>query len=467
MIGELAIKLAAPMSRPMKVELIGDGAVRLKAIARPIDPPLRLNAVTFSPSLDTVYAYAEGNSTEPLQFSGIELDGRPFEGNLWLSSRTLGKREKQIAVLRLANPLARGAYLTVAWRCENGALTVERVRVFSAFPLSVDRGNPPSGFGLDEAPFVSEPRFADAGTRTSQSPAPVPAPAPQGGQEAGDKAACNRIFQCAMHAYGGDKNRSAREILRRYDVSVSTEPSRPCSQHLCRVGAEMGYALFSELTDMVEFNPNIRGLALDRSLPAEQCVARIAGYATRSAQPRPVIAVDDLAKLDDAKSAVTPDEFRRRVFTGVGLGAKGVLLRLADVPKLDGDGPLRAEVVRCMGQLRSVRDSLAIAEPVPWAVAERPETADVYALLAGNRTLILVVVRRSDGKALTAGRDDGVSVALCLPEWFAPVSLARVGPQGRVPETLPDIHSGELRFRLDVPGVAEMYELDAREENAR
>ena len=169
--------------------------------------------------------YVEGNSDSPLTLQGIELDGNWIDSGIWFTSRSLAKGDKQLAVIDLDRPLKRGNWLTVKVVCQGGVATEERVRIFTGFPINVEDGAPAPGFGLDAAPYTCRPEYL---TKPDAAPAPRDANA----------LAVNHIFDCAIHTYAADHARSAGEILRRYDLSVTREPRIPCSQHLCRVRPE-------------------------------------------------------------------------------------------------------------------------------------------------------------------------------------------------------------------------------------
>ena len=445
-IAEFTCKLASPMLRPVKVEFSSHAEEIIEVVIRPLPQPMVISAITFSNKLDTIYVYMMNNSDRPVSVYGVELNGKMAPKGIWFTSQILQEGSKHLAVLNLEKPLARGECITVKVCCEGGVASEERTRAFAGFPINVEEGTPPTGFGLDPEPFAHRPAYLE-----STHP-----PEPQG-LAPEDVLRGNFIFSCAMHTYSGDRMRSAREMLRRYDLCRRFEPSVPCYHHLCRVGPEMGYALFGEIADAFATNPNITtGVSQqDRTDSANHIVGRTARYASLGARPRPVYMVLQSTPFGKTVGFCAAKELYDRAYTIIGNGAKGVLYRHHAWAENDPAVILLNNAIKRINErLRLVRGYLAIADPVPWVRTDVRDTAAEYMLLAGDMALVLVRVdkaleERSAPKSGPHQVEFGVPASISLGRAFA------VTDKGLEPVGDADLRRSNGRYVLRFPSSNE------------
>jgi hypothetical protein len=483
-IGELSIKLANPLPRPMRVLLVPAEGERIPALVRPVQPPLSISAVTFSGTLDRLYVYldscpqmiggprpcpcgkaqpqaASSSGTGagaqapagPLRVTGVEIDGTPVKNGLWLSSSVIQKGEKHLAVVALKQPLVQGSYVTVRVACENGISAEERVRMFSGFPLNVESGDKlPSGYGLDEQPYTIFPEYAKSAEPAKAAPAKPPEPSPR----------ANYVFDCAMHKFAGDQTRCAKETFRRYDICARFDPYHPSLIHMCRIRPETGYALFGETTDILRFNPNITsGMSRGREGESpEEVVERITRYAYFGARPRPAQALADTAKFGNDKELASPEESRRRVYTMLGCGVKGLLYRHrgwedTSSPRLDD------EIKRLNAEIHQIRPYLNIADVAEWVEVEGTGSMGAYSLLASDQAVVVILVSHEspagEGTPDTDTAQKAVKILLTLPDWLVPVSAFRVTPEKLQPADMEWSSSGKVVLHTRTPDAAEAY----------
>jgi len=482
-VGELALKLTHPLPRPMKVKFVLDEGRELEALVRPVALSLTITAVTFSEGLDRIYVYmttglelpedkkgcgcGQGASSEteeqtgppavqqaePLRITSLELNGNPVTSGAWLSSDRIAEGEKQLAIIDLDEPLSQGSFVTVRIACDGGASAEERVRVFAGFPLNVETGNPPASFGLDEALYTFFPAYAksdDPGKNAPQKPEP--------------SMRVNYVFDCAMHKFAGDKARCAKETFRRYDICAKYDPHHPSLIHMCRIRPETGYALFGETTDILRINPNITsGMSKGREGETpEEVVERITHYAYCAARPRPVHSLADTAKFGESKACASPEELRRRVYTMLGCGVKGLLYRHRGFRDMSTPA-LDEEIKGLNAEIRHLRPHLAVADVVDWAVAQETGLT-AHALLAGDAAVLVILVRHECGDGSSSPEPgETIEISLTLPGWIRPFSAARILPEGEEPAVLLVRGGGRFVIEAEVPEAASAYVIPIQE----
>ena len=445
-IGEFAAKLVNPLSRPMKVEFVPESGKNLSVIVRPLEPALHITAITFSGDLAKAYIYYEGVKETALKIRGMEINGNWMPVGVkthnkeisapktWFSSPVVG--EKQFAAVTFDKPLRQGAYLTARLVCEDGFAAEERVRVFSGFPLNVECGDPPPGFGLDEYPFAC---YANGSFL------------PVGGGKGGGLRG-NYLFCCHMHEFGGNLELCASETLRRYAL-CREKNSEPSFNHLCRICAERGYALFAETADILRINPNIQTSMSKRDYPEspEEVVARVCKYAYFSSRPRPVHSLADTSIFDGSEATDSPEAVRRRIFTILASGVKGLFYRHREWKKA---GELNEEIRKINAVIRIMIPYLTIADPIEISEV-RKDSILPGALLAGDQAVIVFAIRKA---AAGKGEEETASsheFLVSLPGGLAPVSCSLLGvdkelqlpfamKEGKILVTLPQIKQAEV-----------------------
>jgi hypothetical protein len=266
-----------------------------------------------------------------------------------------------------------------------------------------------------------------------------------------------------MHKFAGDQTRCARETFRRYDICSKYDPHHPSLIHMCRIRPETGYALFAETTDILRFNPNITsGMSRGREGESpEEVVERISRYAYYAARPRPAQALADTAKFGSDKDLASPEEFRRRVYTMLGCGVKGLLYRHRgwedmSSPRLDD------EIKRLNAEVRQIRHYLTVADVVDWAEVEGGKHMSAYSLLAGDEAVVVILVNHNSHKDADAAGQDASGegkpkVVLNLPNWLVPVSAFRVTPEKLQPADMELAAAGQVVLHADTPEAADAY----------
>lgn len=317
--------------------------------------------------------------------------------------------------------------------------------------MSVEAGKPPAGYGLDPAPYTVFPVYAKS-----------PEPAQHAPHTPEPSLRANYVFDCGMHKFAGDKTRCARETLRRYDICARYDPHSPSLIHLCRIRPETGYALFGETTDILRINPAITsGLSTGRKGETpEEITERLTCYAYRAARPRPVQAVVDVTRFGGSKDPASPGEMRRRVYTLLGTGVKGLLYR--DIGATGAGAAARNdEIRRINAEVNRLRPLLAIADAVPWAAVESSDDVAAYSLLAADQAVVLILVRRVPAKGEAAAIPT-LKVRVNLPSWAMAHGVVRVTPAGdkKAPFTRED--AGAVGLNIESFRDAAAYVIDIR-----
>ena len=445
-VGEFSAKLAHPMPRPMKMEFFPTGRESIPVVIRPAKPRLEMTAITFSRDLDRIHVYINGESESPLTIMGLEKDGRWLSEGLWLSSTTLRKGEKQLAIVTPAQKLIPGEHLTLRVVCAGSISAMDRVRVITGFPINQQYGVPPAGFHMDPSAYTMQPKFMSAKEPRKEAPA-VSLPSDLRG---------NMLLDCPLcvHGYRGDKSRTACEILRRHDLCREFDPRHPGVMHACRIRAELGYALFAETGDILSFNPSIRsGLSqTDKPESPAGTVARICDFGYRAARPRPYMCMVDTTSIGSpagkANAHASAAEFRTRVYALVGKGAKGFFYRHHDWEGRGASaGSVIPEIKRVNQEVAHIRELLATADVVDWAkVSSRTDIA-AHTLLATDQAIILVLVSTADTPDAAVGR---ASVRMRVPRWAEVTGCSLLTTQGLEPVQCNATDEMSTRLCLDL-----------------
>ncbi len=458
-IGEFRAKLRAPSNRPQRVVFIPalQGRELIEVTIPPVPSPLVIQTLASAPDMKALYLYVANRSSVPQRIESIEVNGcrlRAFRADgPAIRSGSVG-----VFHLPLAAPLTPDQSVTVKVASAN-AQVEERVRVSHWFPLAAERtGQAPAGFGLDaESSGVAPQPAASATDRSMRLPATTGLATPS-----------RNIFDCAMHAYGGDASLSARAIMAKADAIRQESPGALTSQHLCRERPETAYPIFGELTDILRANPSVRGeQETAPQASAEEWVARLTRAAREACEPRLLHAVADTAPFDQATGVATPDELTRRLWIMIGEGAKGILYRHLDWKNATAQTQAATEVIRTFnGTVASIREELTISSPVPWvSEAGGVPVARCWTVASGFQSLFVIVVPRvpqpPTPAALSPQTGEGLTVCLDLPSRLRPAGdlagLRGTGAAGRTVRLAQK--DGRWQVVVPVPRTADVYRL--------
>jgi hypothetical protein len=458
-LAECVLKLRNSLPRPVRVKFVPENGEPIETTVRAAVPTFAVSGVTFSANLRRMFVYVEGTSDRPVHLDNVAVEGL-VPGESWLSGELLEKGTKQLCVLTLDTPLDLGAFLTVRATSAEGEVIMERVRVLTGFPIGMEVGPGDPKLGMDEEThFVAELRYTAGLTDESPSVPELP------------DAGAHYIFACAMHRMGSDRGRCAWEILRRYKLCRELDPRHGCLIHLCRTMPEIGLPMFAETVDIIRTNTNIRGMFWrdSENLPPEKAVESLTRHAYISTRPRRLQTLADGTDLLRSRDHVvaSPAEFRRRTFTLLGNGSKGLLYRfIADDPP--GTEDILDEVQRINQEVRQVRDELSIADVVDWTTVQYTDNLTVYSLLAGDDAVLVFLIRhesplRADRRlpAAQGAGDPGDKVFLTinLPEYLRPIALQEIDRESRSDLSFDWAESGAVRAAVTVPEAARAYRL--------
>jgi len=454
-VAELTLKLTTPLRRAALLELQPEASPAFAVRIRPAPSPLSIALAVFSPELDRLYVYVDNAGATPLSLDGLEMDGRPVAA--WRAADTLAPGGRALFIHDLDRPATPGAQVFVKAAAADGQTAMARIRVFGGFPLGMQFGASPGGYGLDPGTYtLAAPkqamtwRLGDAG------------------RPAAPLYSLNGVLpmDCPLCAFGmvdHSRFRTARELLRRYAVCAERFPSHPALVHVCRIRAESGYALFAEVVDLLSFNPSTTWAETTKKtgLSPQAVVERLCGYAARAAAPRPFLCMADTARIGtragEKQNFAAPYEFRTRIFTLLGLGAKGLLYRHNDAEGTsESAAALNPAIPPLNAEVRTVRDLLAVAAPLPGSVHARGwEAVKAYPLLAGDRALVIFLVRQ-EAAATPAEPGTTVELEMDVPAWAAVRRVSRVTPEGFAPMAA-DTAARPLTFIAPLPEAAGIY----------
>lgn len=450
-IAALFVKMVNPLPRPMKVVFELDSGEKIKAIVRPVANLLVFTAITFSEKLDIMYLYLEGRSKTELDISEIEIDGKSVMNQTWFSSKKLKNEKKVIGKFKFGSPRTQGKYITIKISTKQGASAEERIRIFSHFPINVENGNPPKGFGFDVDSYTFQPSYFKSKILPKEGK-PMPA-----------LLRVNHIFDCLMHKFGANKTRCAHETFKRFDLVSRYDPNNPTTIHLCRIRPETGFALFAETVDVLRLNPNIT-TALSKggeNESPEEIAGRICHFAYRAASPRPFHPLVDSTKYGTENEIGVPEEMRKLAYTLIGMGAKALLFRHKDWQGKTGRGKeINHEIMKLITEISHLKSYLAIADPVPWIKTPNNEKVSAFSLAAGDRGIVIILVRHGEEKT-----EKELKLELALPEWVVPKKLEKILEKDMVSVDFQKPTSKKIVF--SVPGFKTTCAFLLKTENER
>ena len=422
----------------------------MDAVVQPAENPLTITAVTFPDTLNCMYVYVQGHKQAATMVESVELTGLAPPSHVWISDRRVEKGEKELAIITPSQRLRHGQHLIVKVVCKDGTSVAERIRVITGFPMATQFGAPPSDSGLDDGIYTWQPVYMRSQS-LGGAPAQPPRPSLNG----------FLLLDCptCVNGYRGDKARTAREILKRYEICAVHAPHHPGIVHACRIHAELGYAIFAETADILSFNPSVRRTASapeDTETPAET-VRRLCSFGARAAAPRPFFCMVDTAAIgfsaSESKNFASPEEFRTRVFTLLGCGAKGMLYRHHGWKRPNElTKKLDPTIQSVNGEIRQIRELLAIADTASLATVSGEQGVTVYSLLAADEALLLFIVSHP----IDEGAEKEVQIQFDLPSWVEPKRALQVTSGGYEDCHMSTIGQGIL---LPRPPAASVYVL--------
>ena len=268
---------------------------------------------------------------------------------------------------------------------------------------------------------------------------------------------------CPDGMVNNDRQQTAWELMRRYDVCLERYPNQPAVTHVCRVQAETGYALFAGITDILSFNPSTTATETTRNkrLSAQSVVTRLCEYGSKAAAPRPFICMADTTRTGSSagerEDFATPYEFRARIFTTFGMGAVGAVMRHNDQGgRSESAAILNPTIAGVMAEIRAVRDLITIAAPLPGSVRVRGwEKLKPYLLWAGDKALVIFLVRQEE-EATATDPETRVEIEVDIPAWTSVKRVLRVTPG----ELTPIPVESPSRFSVPLPEAGEILVLE-------
>lgn len=449
-VGNVKIKFISLPTKPIRVRLNYRSGRELTFGAEPVDNPLRISAVTFSESLDTVHVYLHNLTSKTVTLEEILVDQHAVTERAVCRGMNISPGGKSCFRVSYPRPIKQGQLISIKCKTEGGLVAQEIVRAFSLFPVTVEKGAPPPGLLFNAEPIVAT-LIDDSASSVAKG------------------AFINEIASCPMHTHGSLWPGS-RVLLGRYSDALGAHPEYPAMCHLCRFHKEVGMFLFGDSVDLVRMNFYVGSTWYPQFAPDNISCGRWLGTQLKLAtQPRPFCAVvptrKDKYRQIYAGDRPTPNELRRFVYEAVGVGAKGIFYRglNANVEELWAIR-IREEIKRVNEELHQLRSSLRIAEPTDWATVNT-KGVSASALLAGLDEIILVLVRQdmknpvrtkgnrdelSDGHGDRASGDriiEDVRVTLRLPSNFIPDRIERAAGMAQSFETKKSDRQLRLRFR--------------------
>jgi len=259
-----------------------------------------------------------------------------------------------------------------------------------------------------------------------------------------------------------DPHQTARELVRRYAVSLERFPNHPALTHVCRIRAETGYALFAEIADLLSFNPSTTApeTTLNKRMSPQAVVEHLCGYGSRAAAPRPFLCMADTTHTGsgagESENFATPYEFRARIFTSLGMGAKGLVYRHNDMAGRSISAQrLNPTIPGLNAEIGAVRELLAIAAPLPGSVRVKGwEALKAYPLLAGDKALVIILVRQEETET-KADPGTQVGMEVDLPTWASVKRVTRAAWDGLVPISV-EATDRPLTFSVPLPEAADI-----------
>jgi len=156
----------------------------------------------------------------------------------------------------------------------------------------------------------------------------------------------------------------------------------------------------------------------------------------------------------ERENFATPYEYRTRIFTTLGKGALGLVMRHNDQSgRSESAQELNPTIPVLNAEISAVRDLLAISAPLPGTVRVRGHAAlKAYPIWAGDKALVIFLVRQEETE-IAADPESQVVIEVDIPAWASVKRVARATAKGLEPITV----ENPAAFTVPLPTAGEIF----------
>lgn len=453
--------------------VFADGSGGTHEVSVPAKPAsVRLEAVAFSPTIDSVYVYVRSLDKKPCRFKGISLDGRDLSKR---TSWTAGPTGAGLALVevKLEKPLEYGTHHLLEVRTTNGTMvhpirawdnyfgiglygTVTDEKVRAAKESGINTYYAPRNEILDKYQMNTAP-----GYWTNQERQREPGgygllyfqnwdePDAHDWHEGQDLPVYDRLGVLGNTKVMPIQRDQRRALPRSLNLILVDNTYKPANWYV--------YGQISDVYCTDSYVP-LGGRQLDYIWNALGC-------ARDASTPRPLVAVLWACSLEGNRkfgsNPPTPQEQRMAVFYALGAGAKGYCYFI-DLTQKTGEGQFTGvmdypELWKEVGRIN--RDATALAPYLsigcPIGEPEKQGWVWVRSLMCGPDSLAVVAVNtrhhigfETKGEVSTNVPVKNASIQAALPPDFGKVTVSEV-VDGKLTPVKAEVKGGKVRILLD------------------
>jgi len=445
-VADIAVKWTFAPSRMIKLAARTSNGLSVSGRHQPVDNPLKIGAIRFSPDLRRCYTYLRNSGSriitpQRIWFDTEDVTAVAYPPWPWPA---VGPGETFCLLFPIEQRVRRGEYVSVKVQARKDETTQGIVRVYAEFPIAGHRGRPIHDMGLDrDVEIVSHDylnRYAGAQEKRFV-----------------------QLLDCPTHEHGS-YGQAARRIVSRMADSRMVAADVPAFCHICKAVQEEGLCMFGEICDFLSTTPyeSLRRSSSDVLAYPTQMICQLAKDA---AAPKPWMAMirtgTDPRFREYRDRPLSAVEIRLFVYCALSRGAKG--LTYYEEPK---DVWTKEELRLLNEEIRAASPYLLIGEPVGLGGCSH-SLVEVCTLQAGYEGMLILLINRdyqlNDESGIeyyefSYSPQKDINVTVHLPEFFGEVeSLSLITQKQHFEPVHFQQKDRSVSFQVPNLGLAQIY----------
>jgi hypothetical protein len=427
-VGEISVRLREPLTETATLTVGFEGAESIEASVTPSAPPVRIETVGFTSTMDGVFVVVDALDQKPHRLKRVLLDGEPVAAKLLNPAFTQGVSP---VWLQLPQPLAEGSYHTYSVEVDDLQVAC-CVRTYDGWvPLGTygytdfaefarNGCNGHNNFGrFTQGQLDSQATLQMRGVNIIGDAPPAEHMIGHPGLWAYclmDEPDCQDYFHADEWPADKRIGYHAMELERRCQVCRELDPRKPIFLTINLTYKPANYFIYGPLADIT--NPDCYPLVIGQDLKMVRESVETARYGTG---PRPMtftfetyyLQPDDPAAVEKQRFARPPtvEELRLSIHYALGAGARGLYNYIHCTEKW-GEGvahgtrdypDLWREMGRCYRAIDAVAPLVALAHPTRLATCSDPQVW-LRTLLTGPDAALIVLCNEDYTQEKTACR---------------------------------------------------------------
>ncbi|NQZ67291.1 MAG: hypothetical protein HRT89_04420 [Lentisphaeria bacterium] len=266
--------------------------------------PLKISAVRYKKKSSELLIFIENSTAKEETVKALFINSEREKN---IKSEVLGANMKTCLVFKSIKKRKHGDRMTFYLTTKSGKTAADLTTLVLGFPINVEFGKAPEGYGFDPEPYAWKLEDKDGKIREAELVKGVATKSIQ-------------AHDCPAHSLDRSFQKNAYFNFDLETKLLAMSIQQPYSSHICRTNIAETIVALSETVPIIRFNPNIKENDI-RLNPI-----KITRHAVQNAAPNTVHAVFAL-QLIDGKRYVTRDELRNLVYTALANGSRGIFFR--------------------------------------------------------------------------------------------------------------------------------------------